>query len=63
MKISKLIEILAQYMQEHGDIEFKYADKELNIFDVGEMDLNIQLLVKKKVLALETKLKEDTEGV
>ena len=43
MKLSKLIEILAQYLQEHGDIEIFYSDSEMkNLEEITEMDLNIQ---------------------
>lgn len=59
MKISKLIEILAQYLQMYGDIEVMYSDSDKSLLeDIGEMDLNIEKGVKEKRLVLNTILEE-----
>lgn len=61
MNISKLIEILAQYLQEHGDIEVAYRDFNDEIVEeITEMDLNVEPFpTKKKKLVLKTILVED----
>jgi hypothetical protein len=59
MNISKLIEILAQYLQTYGDIEVMYSDSGKTMAeDITEMDLNIEDGVKEKRLVLSTILEE-----
>ena len=55
MKISKLIEILAQYLQEQGDLEIvlKKWDvimKDYIYDDLEEMDLNTKEFAKKRLV-------------
>lgn len=55
MKISKLIEILAQYLQEQGDLEIvlKKWDSIMkdHIFDdLDEMDLNVKEFANKRLV-------------
>lgn len=59
MKISKLIEILVQYLQMYGDIEVKYSDYDKSLLeDINEMDLNVEEGLKEKRLVLTTILEE-----
>jgi hypothetical protein len=60
MNLSKLIEILAQYLQTYGDIEIMYSDSDETILEeITEIDLNIRDLSGKKILSLDTILVEN----
>jgi len=59
VNISKLIEILAQYLQMHGDVEVMYSDDERKMLEeITEMDINIEEGLSTKRLVINTILEE-----